>query len=109
MIRLRELGWIRQPGRSGRGVKRSASATYRKTAREYLRRELVAGEIVHHVDLNPLNNEVKNLAVVSRQRHSDLHKELEMLSIALYKKGLVTFSVESGYQPTAALLSLTGI
>lgn len=100
MLRLRELGWIRPPGRSGRGRKRSASATYRKVA------QAAPGTVVHHIDHNPLNNHPSNLVVVSKQLHSALHKELEMLSIALYKKGLVTFSPETGYAMAPKLLAL---
>lgn len=106
MARLRELGVIRPPGRAGRGLKRSSSRTYRRVATGTAGRALTASEIVHHIDHDPLNSDPLNLVVVSKQRHSDLHKELEMLSIALYKKGLVTFDPTTGYQMAPRLLAL---
>ncbi len=100
MLRLRELGVMRPPGREGRGRNRSASATYRK------RVTVAPGQVVHHIDHNPLNNEPSNLVAVSRKRHSDFHKALEMLSIELYKKGLVVFDAETGYTMAPRLLAL---
>lgn len=91
MVRLRDLGIIRPPGREGRGKSRSASATYRKKV------AVAPDQVVHHIDHNPLNNDPTNLVAVSKRRHSGLHKELEMLSIALYKKGLIAFDAETGY------------
>lgn len=102
MFRLRELGVMRPPGREGRGQKRSASATYRK------RLTVAPGQVVHHIDHNPLNNAPSNLVAVSRRQHSAFHKELEMLSIELYKKGLVLFDAAKGYTMAPRLLALLG-
>lgn len=37
-------------------------------------RPLKAGEIVHHKDINPFNDSVKNLEIVSRGQHIKIHK-----------------------------------
>jgi len=49
---------------------------------------------------NPTNNQIENLAVVSRQRHGELHKQLEAISAQLYKEGKITYCPQNGYQIT---------
>lgn len=48
----------------------------RKKAREYIRKVcpgLKGSEVVHHRDGNPLNNNPKNLCIVSRSVHKLIH------------------------------------
>ncbi len=39
-------------------------------------RKLIKSEIVHHIDSNTLNNDIDNLAVISRKEHSLINKLL---------------------------------
>lgn len=57
-------------------------------AEKILGRPLNKNEVVHHIDENPANNSPSNLAVMSRGRHTYIHKkgimeECEPLSIYL--------------------------
>ena len=40
---------------------------------------------VHHKDLNKLNNEISNLAVMTRSKHAKLHGEIKREAMQLYK------------------------
>ena len=40
---------------------------------EYLGRKLLDNEIVHHIDGNPLNNDISNLQVLTYEEHNRLH------------------------------------
>lgn len=40
----------------------------------YLGRELDIDEVVHHIDENPMNNELDNLQLMSREAHTILHQ-----------------------------------
>ena len=42
---------------------------------DYLGRELLKTEDVHHKDGNPLNNEISNLEVIDRKEHLKQHAE----------------------------------
>lgn len=42
---------------------------------EYYKGEIPKGMVVHHIDFNPLNNEIDNLALVSRAEHMRIHDE----------------------------------
>lgn len=45
---------------------------------EFLKRNLLQTEIVHHIDHNPYNNDIINLQVVSRSEHKKLHSDIGM-------------------------------
>lgn len=47
---------------------------HRTIAREVLGRPLNTNEVVHHIDMNPKNNELSNLIVISRGKHALLHR-----------------------------------
>lgn len=38
---------------------------------------LKPNEVVHHLDLNPLNNKIENLLIIDRGQHNRLHKWLD--------------------------------
>jgi hypothetical protein len=42
-------------------------------AEHFLGRSLLENEVVHHLDLNPLNNRIENLLVIDRGMHNRLH------------------------------------
>ncbi len=39
----------------------------------HLGRAMKKGEIIHHIDKNPLNNDISNLQVMTTSAHSKLH------------------------------------
>lgn len=50
---------------------------HRYVMEEYLGRELLSTEHVHHIDFDRTNNKIENLMIVSRGEHSKLHREHE--------------------------------
>jgi len=46
---------------------------HRRIAEEILNRKLKTNEVIHHLDLNVLNNKLANLIVISRKMHGRLH------------------------------------
>lgn len=48
---------------------------HRKIMEEHLGRKLKDNEIVHHKDMNKLNNDINNLQIVSRSEHIKLHQD----------------------------------
>lgn len=67
-------------------------------AEEALGRPLVEGEVVHHLDGDRANNMVHNLFVCSQRKHRDFHQSLQELGYSMFKKGLIVFDAEHGYQ-----------
>lgn len=59
---------------------------HREIAEEVLGRELTRDEVVHHIDRNPSNNNIDNLAVMPSETHIKFHKgeiELDDTSVIL--------------------------
>lgn len=52
---------------------------HRYIMEQYLGRKLKSNEVVHHIDGNRENNDIKNLQVMTRGEHSKLHREKELL------------------------------
>ncbi len=46
----------------------------------HLRRELLSDEIVHHIDLNKLNNNLWNLELMTKKGHDQLHSSLRKMT-----------------------------
>lgn len=61
-------------------------------------KSLLPNECVHHIDLCKQNNAASNLEVCTRKRHREYHLQLELISVELYRKGLVEFIPDEGYR-----------
>lgn len=48
---------------------------HRKIMEDYIGRKLKNNEIVHHKDMNKLNNDISNLQIVTRSEHAKIHKD----------------------------------
>lgn len=60
-------------------------------AEKMIGRFLYAGEVVHHIDCNHLNNDPNNLVVLTRKMHMESHYSLQRCVAELYKKKFVGF------------------
>lgn len=59
---------------------------------EFIGRTLLDNELVHHKDLDKLNNDINNLELLSSHKeHRAAHYSLEQISIELYNVGLIDF------------------
>lgn len=56
--------------------KREYIYEYRLIMEEHLGRKLLDDEEIHHIDLDPTNNKLENLQVMSHGEHSSLHRKL---------------------------------
>lgn len=50
----------------------------RRIAEDYLGRRLQAGEVVHHMNGNAMDNDTSNLLVMTDKEHKQLHMQLAM-------------------------------
>ena len=77
------------------GYKRAKHERYkvehRLIAEKMLGRPLTKEDIVHHVDLDKLNNEEYNLYICNKSEHTKLHKQLEQCAAELFKFGYIIF------------------
>lgn len=78
IARLYEYQYIDADGYLVTRTDRNTSAlrVHRLIMEEYLGRKLTEQEVIHHVDLNKLNNDISNLRVMTREEHARLHMEL---------------------------------
>lgn len=89
-----------------RAHKRACSRTYRRIVEKSNGVRLTELDIVHHLNCDPCDNRPENLTVVTRSRHSGLHKQLENIAAKLYEMGIVTYDTESGYEIVPYLIAL---
>lgn len=59
---------------------------HKMIAEKILNKKLDYNNVVHHLDLNPRNNDLNNLIVLSRSMHLALHNYLYNEEFKLYKK-----------------------
>ena len=64
---------------------------HRVVAEEILGRKLNADEVVHHVNLNKLDNSKNNLFVCNNKTHLHLHRQLERMAASLIEDGIIIF------------------
>ena len=97
--RLAAAGIEFRNGRRRNPARRSMTR-YRRVA------EAKKGQVVHHLNCSETDDRPENLVAVSRQRHSQLHKQLEQISAKLFMAGLISFDPQNGYQITPKLSEL---
>ena len=62
-----------------------------------LGRDIHPSEPIHHIDIDPLNNDVDNLYVCeSNKEHRNIHIQLEKLTKELLNKGVIAFDRDKG-------------
>jgi len=76
--------------------KEKSHFVHRKMMENFLKRPLVKGEIVHHIDGNKLNNDLDNLWLTNHSAHTKAHDTLEKIGMQLYRQGLVVFDKKTG-------------
>lgn len=65
---------------------------HRKIIERFIGRKLLRTEVVHHIDGNKENNDIKNLCLLSNTaEHLKLHKQLESVALLLFKRGVIYF------------------
>jgi hypothetical protein len=115
-------GWIDQGSRfiSVNGIRRPE---HRHLMEMHLGRTLEPHEVVHHVDRNPINNDLTNLVVLDRSEHARLHfagqkvrrwtTEEQQRAGTLYKAGLrideVAVALGRPYVSTQDVLGRQGL
>lgn len=76
-----------------RGRKDGYRAEHHLVAEDMLKRRLLPGEIVHHIDGDKLNNTTSNLVVCRNQKeHRAIHSQLEVLSMSLVRSGAIKWN-----------------
>jgi len=73
----------------------SSGYKHRKIAEKILKRKLKKNEVVHHIDHNPSNNSINNLAVMSKKSHKLLHRG----KLDLYDSSIILLSDYSDSRP----------
>ena len=72
----------------------------KRSRREWEHRKVAGaqpGQIVHHIDGDPLNNDLSNLHVFENaKQHGAAHRSLELLAYDLYRSGVLIFDRQDG-------------
>ena len=64
---------------------------------EQLGRSLDSAEIVHHIDGNKGNDDIKNLYLCKNNaEHQKLHNQIEQIAFILFRQGIIKFDEENG-------------
>ena len=69
---------------------------HRLVMEEHIGRYLEKYEHIHHVDGNPLNNNINNLYITTASGNSKAHRSFERLLTVLFDEGIVVFNREKG-------------
>lgn len=62
---------------------------------EFLGHRIPKGYVVHHIDGDKMNDDIKNLALLTIQEHNNAHAKNELLIFELVKQGKVKFNLIS--------------
>lgn len=68
---------------------------HRYIVEQHLKRKLVKGEIVHHINYDKSDNRLENLEVMTQKQHRKLHGNVNFLIKDLIKKDFVYFDKSS--------------
>ncbi len=77
-----------KPVHTGDGFKRTKIFKHRAIMEEHLGRELTKKEIVHHIDMDKLNNNIDNLWLCSESEHTIAHNSFNTLCQTALKKSV---------------------
>lgn len=69
---------------------------HRKVMSEYLKRELLEEEVVHHIDGNKRNNSIENLFLTNCKGHAKAHRSLVLIAYRLILEKQISFNKEEG-------------
>lgn len=72
-MRKRGTGTIQKNGYISIGNSKKRKYIHRIIMENFIGRELTINETVHHIDGNKLNNDIKNLEILTRSEHLRLH------------------------------------
>lgn len=67
------------------GKSHNRKSEHRLVMEKHLGRELSSDEIVHHIDGNKLNNDIKNLVLTTRSQHIGEHRQDLLIAKGLVK------------------------
>lgn len=84
---LRRSGWRPTTGYSTRSRGGRQERVHRALAQEH--GLLAPGQVVHHINVDPSDNRLENLAGLSRSEHAAAHKQLQTLAGQLVTAGLI--------------------
>jgi len=72
---------------------------HRLVMEKYLGRKLTKKEIIHHVDENPKNNNIKNLRIMTLSEHTKIHrKKAEMIKLICAQCGTTFLRSKKRYE-----------
>ena len=83
----------RETVRNKHGYLRDANGKWRhrNIAEKHFKRQLGKNEIVHHINVDKLDNRIENFYICSRKEHMYIHNNLEQIAGELFKKGVIGF------------------
>lgn len=88
-----------KPSRDGYYRDTDGEQFHRKVAEEIIGRKLIKGvEVVHHIDLDKLNNEPSNLVVLTKAEHASLHQQLNRIAGELVRAKIIKYKDGSYYK-----------
>jgi hypothetical protein len=73
------------------GVKAGYMRKHIKVMQDHLGRQLVKGEVIHHIDGDKANNDISNLDLCTVAEHNNAHAKIEQIVFALVKQGKVGY------------------
>jgi hypothetical protein len=73
------------------GVKGGYIREHIKVMQDYLGRQLIKGEVVHHIDGDKTNNDISNLDLCTVTEHNNAHAKIEQIVFELVKQGKVSY------------------
>ena len=79
----------------GSGIYGGAVREHILVMENHIGRPIEKGEVIHHIDGNKQNNNIKNLQLMSVTEHNACHAANDRLVMQLYKNGIVGYNRKS--------------